>query len=63
MIRSEQVAPRGYFEEPAWIVHYETPKRKGSERFGGLKARQQATIFAVSILDELLDSQTQEDTL
>ncbi len=56
MIRSEQVAPRHLESGEAFVVHYSTPLRKGDKRFGGFKAREKATLFAVEILKELLDN-------
>ena len=53
MIRSEYVEPRGMFEGPAYVVHYRTPLREGSRRFGGHRARDKATTFAIEILEEL----------
>lgn len=56
MIRSEYVEPRGSWEDAAYVVHYRTPLREGSQRFGGHRARDKATLFAVEILKELLDN-------
>lgn len=56
MIFCEQVPPRGYIEEIAFLVTYKTPKREGSKRFGGHRAREKATTFANEILRELLDN-------
>jgi hypothetical protein len=55
MIRTE-IEP-GRFPEPtpSYVVHYKTPKREGSKRFGGHAGREFATIFAVELLRELLN--------
>jgi len=56
MIHCEEVKPRmGEFDK-AYVIHYSTPKGKGSERFGGYLARLKATKFAVEKLKELLDN-------
>ena len=56
MIYCEEVEGRGFIKEPAYVVHYKTPAREGQEHFGGFKAREKATAFAVEILQELLDT-------
>lgn len=56
MIRCEQTEPRYAESGNAFVVHYRTPKREGFRRFGGFKAREKATLFAVEILRELLDN-------
>ena len=55
MIFCEQVPPRDYIEETAFLITYKTPKREGSQRFGGYRARDKATAFANEIVRELLD--------
>lgn len=56
MIRCEQVEGRRMGEGFAYEVYYKTPLREGMERFGGFKAREKATLFAVEKLKELLDN-------
>lgn len=56
MIRCEEVEPRVGELGKAFVIHYDTPKGKGSERFGGYLARLKATKFAVKKLQELLDN-------
>ncbi len=56
MIRCEEEKGRAGFGDAAFTVYFETPLRKGSERFGGHRAREKATLFAVEILEELLTS-------
>lgn len=50
MIRGEEIKPGYAGEDSAWVVHYETPKRKGKKRFG---SRAEATAFAVELLQEM----------
>lgn len=56
MIRTELEPGRWPDAVPAYVVHYRTAKREGFRRFGGLKGRELATLFAVEILKELLDN-------
>lgn len=56
MIRCEKEKGRAGIGDEAFTVHYKTPLREGNERFGGFKAREKATAFAVEILKELLDN-------
>ncbi len=54
MIRTEEV--RGYAgADTAYIIHYETPAAKGKKRFGGHKAREKATNFAVECMEQLVN--------
>lgn len=56
MIRSEIEPGRYPDTAPAYVVHYKTPRREGFRRFGGMKGRELATLFAVEICKELLDN-------
>ena len=52
MIRGEEIKPGYAGEDSAWIVHYATAKRQGSQRFA---TRAKATAFAVELYEELLE--------
>ena len=56
MIYCEEVKGRHSTEGSAYVITYRTPLRVGRERFGGYRARDKATAFAVEILQELLDN-------
>ena len=40
-------------DRDAYVVHYKTATREGSRRFGGYRAREKATTFAIEIFEEL----------